>query len=193
MRSALANERSTQNAVRLHQTLLAAGKPADAELAAQAWLRDSPQDAAFRFYLGDIALAQRQWAQAEQHYRAVMQLQPGNGLAVNNVAWLMLQQGKPGAVAVARQANELLPGRPALMDTLASALAAEGQLPKAIELQKEALARAPQDPKLRLNLARLLIQAGDKPQARAELEDIARLGDRFAGQDEVERLLKGVR
>ncbi|MFN9766643.1 MAG: tetratricopeptide repeat protein [Pseudomonadota bacterium] len=55
------------------------------------------------------------------------------------------------------------------------------------------MARAPQDPKLRLNLARLLIQAGDKPQARAELEDIARLGDRFAGQDEVERQLNGVR
>ena len=193
MRSALANERSTQNAVRLHQTLLSAGKPADAEQAAQAWMRDAPQDAAFRFYLGDMALAQRQWAASEQHYRAVLQLQPRNGLAANNVAWLMLQQGKPGALPYAKQANELMPGQPALMDTMASVLAAEGQLPKAIELQKEALARTPQDPKLRLNLARLLIQAGDKPQARAELEDIARLGDRFASQDEVERLLKGVR
>jgi predicted Zn-dependent protease len=104
----------------------------------------------------------------------------------------MVQQGKPGAVKVAEQANEILPGRAQLLDTLATAQAAEGQVPKAIETQKQAIARSPQDPALKLNLARLYIKSGDKLRARAELEDLAGLGDKFAAQGEVAQLLKSV-
>jgi putative PEP-CTERM system TPR-repeat lipoprotein len=188
-RSALQLGRTSEVAVRLHATLRAGGRQAEADRFASDWLKDYPRDAAFRFHLGDQALAQNP-VLAESHYRAVLEVQPRNALAMNNVAWLLLKQKKPGAVAMAEKANELLPGRPQLMDTLAQALAAEGKLPKAIELQKAALARAPGDPTLRLSLARMLIQSGDKAYARAELEEIAKLGDKFREQAEVAALLK---
>jgi putative PEP-CTERM system TPR-repeat lipoprotein len=188
-RSALQLGRTTEVAVRLHATLRAAGRQAEADRFSADWLKDNPRDAGFRFHMGDTVLATNP-ALAESHYRAVLEIQPRNALAMNNVAWLLLKQKKPGAVAMAEKANELLPGRPQLMDTLAQALAAEGQLPKAIELQKAALVRAPGDPTLRLSLARMLIQSGDKAYARAELEDIAKLGDKFREQAEVAALLK---
>ena len=42
----------------------------------------------------------------------------------------------------AEKANKLLPGRPALMDTLATALAYEKQVPRAVEVQKQAVEKA---------------------------------------------------
>ena len=117
-------------------------------------------------------------------------MQPRNALAMNNIAWLMAKQGKPGAVAMAEKANELMPGKVALLDTLATALASEGKLPKAIDVQKSAIARSPNDPGLKLALAKLLIKSGDKAYARSELEDLAKLGDKFRGQAEVASLLK---
>ena len=111
---------------------------------------------------------------------------------MNNVAWLLLKQGKPGALPLAEKAVSLAPGRAQLLDTLALALAASNQLPKALELQRQTLKLAPQDPQLKLTLARLFIQSGAKPEARAELEDLVRLGTGFADHAEVTELLKQV-
>ena len=110
-------------------------------------------------------------------------------IALNNVAWLMAKANKPGAVAYAQKANELQPNQPTLMDTYALALAADKQLDKALELQKKALALAPDNPALKLGLARLYVQAGQKAQARELLEPLSQLGDKFREQAEVKSLL----
>lgn len=135
-------------------------------------------------------MSRADFVDGEKHYRAVLVAQPRNALALNNVAWLMAKQGKAGAVPLAEQANQILPNRPQLMDTLATALAAEGDVKRALEVQKRATQMDRNDPNLRLNLARLHLKAGEKPQARAELEDLARLGDRFRAQAEVTELLR---
>jgi len=175
---------------RTHNTLVALGQAGEAELFAQRWIADHPQDAIFPFYLADRALAARDYAGAEVRYRQVIKLQPNNALALNNVAWLMVQQSKPGAVEYAEKANQLLPGRPPLMDTLASALAAEKQLPRALELQKQAVERAPEDGSLRMNLAKLYLAGDQKGMARSELEKIEKMGRKYPNQEEVAKLLK---
>jgi len=43
---------------------------------------------------------------------------------------------------------------------------------------------------LRLNLARLLLQSGDKSAARTELKTLEKLGDKFPAQAEVGRLMQ---
>ncbi len=177
---------------RAHNTLVTLGQAADAEQFAQRWISEHPQDAVFPFYLADRALAARDYANAEARYRSVIELQPNNALALNNVAWLMVQQSKPGAVTFAEKANQLLPGRPPLMDTLASALAAEKQIPRAIELQKQAVERAPDDGSLRMNLAKLYLQSDQKGMARSELERLERMGRKYGNQEEVGKLLKSL-
>lgn len=189
-RKGFAIARSTDLAIRLHQALFSGGMRADAERLAAEWQKESPRDFGFSYYLGDLAMSRADFAAGEKHYRAVLEVQPRNALALNNVAWLMAKQGKPGAVPLAEQANQILPNRPQLMDTLATALAAEGDIKRAIDVQKRAVQVERNDPNLRLNLARLHLKAGEKPQARAELEDLARLGDRFRAQAEVTELLR---
>ena len=176
-------------ATRTHGTLVALGQAGEAEQFAQRWIAEHPRDAVFPFYLGDRALAEKNHALAETRYRKVLELQPQNALALNNLAWLMVQQGKPGGVAFAEKANQLMPGRPPLMDTLATALAAEKQLTRALDLQKQAVERAPDDGGLRVNLARLYILSDQKGMARTELQKVERMGRKYPNQDEVSKLL----
>jgi len=190
VRSAIKVEPSPAMHSRLHAALNAAGKAAEADKLAADWTKEHPKDPVFRYYMGDLALSRNELPKAEAIYREVIELQPSNALAMNNVAWLLAQQGKPGAVAMAEKANALLPDRAALVDTLAVALEAEKQIPKAIEAQVRALRLQPNDPNMTLRLGKLYIKSGDKARARAELEALSKLGDKFAGQAEVASLLK---
>ena len=90
----------------------------------------------------------------------------------------------------AERAVALAPDQPALLDTLALAYADAQQMNKAIEWQVKAVALAPQTGGLRLNLAKLYLQADDKPRARTELDKLATLGPTFSAQDEVAQLLR---
>ena len=172
LRTALPLTDAPAAAILLHRTLVKLGRADEAERLATSWRKDHPSDAAFAFHLGDMALSRNDFAGAEAHYRLVTELQPDNALAHNNVAWLMTRQNKPGAVAVAQKANTLLPNRGPLMDTLAWALAHENQVPKAIELQKTAIANSPEDYALKLTLAKIYIKGGDREHARAELHQV---------------------
>ncbi len=190
VKTARQRAKQTETTIVLHQTLLAAGQRAEADKLVAEWQREQPKDAAFAYYLGDQALARKELPAAETHYKAVLALQPENALAMNNLAWLMAQQGRPGAVDMANRANKLLPGRAPLLDTLATALAAEGQVAKAIETQKQALQLAPKDSGMQLGLAKLHLKAGDKAAARSLLQELSKLGEGFGGQKEVAELLK---
>ena len=146
--------------------------------------------AIFLFYLGDTALRANNLAQAESRYVEVMKMQPENAMALNNVAWLYLRQGKPGARAIAEKAVRNAPNLPAARDTYAMILAADRAFPQAIEESRRALALSGDAPGFRLNLARIYLDAGDRKAARAELDVLAKLGDKFPAQFEVERLIK---
>ncbi|MBK1612237.1 hypothetical protein CKO44_02005 [Rubrivivax gelatinosus] len=190
LRSAVQKAPGPETAIRLHGALRDAGHGDEAERFAAGWQKQHADDSAFRFHLGDIAVAAKDWPGAESRYREVLARQPNNPLALNNIAWLLLQQHKSGALAMSEKANTIAPGQPALRDTLALAAAAEGQLPRALELQKETVQRAPDAPGLRLTLAKLMLQSGDKAGARSELDKLAKLGSGFAEQAEVAELLK---
>jgi predicted Zn-dependent protease len=128
-------------------------------------------------------------ALAESRYLDVLKAQPEHALALNNVAWLKMKQNKPGALEYAERAVKVAPNQAPLMDTLAMVLSAAGQHARAVEVQKQVVAKAPQLPGFRLNLAKIQFAAGDKAQARLELAELAKMKD-FPGQGEAEQLLK---
>lgn len=181
---------TVEAALKLHGALLAAGQTAEADRFAMEWRKRHPDDAALTAVLGDMALARKDFAAAETYYTEVVRLQPNSAGVLNNLAVAMVKQHKPGALAHAQKAHNLEPGHPAIMDTLATALADANQLDQAIALQQRAMKLAPDLPKLRLNLATLYVRAGQKAQAKAELQKLAGLGDKFPEQGEVSKLLQ---
>ena len=140
--------------------------------------------------MGNIAISSNDLPLADRYFTEIIKADRGNALALNNLAWVKAKQGKTGAVGLAEEASALMPEEPAILDTLAFALAAENKLPKALEAGKAVILLAPDEPIYRLNLAKLYIKNGDKVNAKAELERLAPLGTKFARQSEVSDLLK---
>jgi predicted Zn-dependent protease len=71
------------------------------------------------------------------------------------------------------------------------AKATEDAAREVVRLQK-AVAAAPNAAPLRLKLAQALIKAGQTVAARKELETLAKLGDKFADQAEVAKLMQSL-
>lgn len=189
-RAGMKHSPSPELAIALHKALLASQNPREADRTANEWLRAHPKDVSIRLYLGDLATARKDYPAATQHYRSVIDLQPENALALNNLAWVSGQMKSPKAIEYAEMANKLAPNQPALMDTLAMLMADKGDTTGAIALLRKALDISPQAAPIRLNLARVLISVGRKDEARTELEKLATLGDKFSEQAEVTRLQK---
>jgi putative PEP-CTERM system TPR-repeat lipoprotein len=175
-RTGLQVAESADLAVKLHAVTAAAGKAAESERFAASWLKAHPKDAGFLSYLGDEAMVRRDYASAEKHYLAALQLQPDNADALNNLAWALHELRKPGGIAYAEKANRLVPGQPSYMDTLATLLSSAGEHQKAISLQVKVLELQPTNSSLRLNLARFYLAAGDKPRAKTELAAVVKMG-----------------
>jgi len=192
LRKAVSRRQAGDSALRLHTALMLAGKTSEAEQLATDHRKRHPDDLSLDLQLADMVMAGGDLAGAEERYRALLARQPGNVVTLNNLAYVMARQQRPGGVAVAEKALALAPGTPALMDTLALCLAAEQQLPRAISVQTQAVATAPDMPQFRLRLARLHLQAGDKASARSELDRLASLGSAFNRQAEVVELLRGL-
>jgi putative PEP-CTERM system TPR-repeat lipoprotein len=189
-RAGLKQVASSELAIKLHAVLLKTGKKIEAEKLAADWQKDNPKDVAFPFYLGDRATAASDYAQADKHYQQVLKIQPNNAVTYNNLAWIAGKLGKEGAVAYAEKANTLAPNQPAFMDTLAMLLSEKREHAKATELERKAVELQPGAPLFKLNLAKIQIRAGDKAGAKLSLDELTKLGDKFNGQAEVERLRK---
>jgi thioredoxin-like negative regulator of GroEL len=61
-----------------------------------------------------------------------------------------------------------------------------------VDVQKQAVAAAPEAHNFRLQLAKLMIDSGDKSNARTELSTLAALGSKYPRQAEVAALIKTV-
>jgi putative PEP-CTERM system TPR-repeat lipoprotein len=190
LRNAYTRRPETETAVRLHRALVDAGQAAAAARHAQDWRARHPADMAFVTHLGNVAMREGRHADAEALYRQAVSAAPRDSTALNNLAWALVQQANPEALPLARRAAELTPESPAVLNTLAAALALTGDLPAAIETQRRALARSADAPVLRLHLAELLIRHGNRSAARSELEQLQRLGERFAQHERVSALLR---
>ena len=183
-------EANSELGIKLHAALMKGSRAAEAQKFATEWLGRYPRDAGFLQYLGDQSLAEPNLVKAEERYQAVLKLQPENAVVLNNLAWVTAKLKRGGALAYAQAANRLRPSNPSFMDTLSMVLAEEGQLANAVEVQRRAVALAPGNHSLRLNLAKLYIAQGDKSTARLELNELSKAGDRFSSHGEVDKLLK---
>lgn len=179
-------------AIKLHGIQMATGNGAEGEKVATSWLKDHPKDVVFRLYMGDTATAQKNYSLATTHYQSALALQPNNALILNNLAWASGQMKSPKALEYAEKANQLAPNQPAFLDTLAMLLAEKGETSKAIDLLRKAMEISPQAASIQLNLAKVLINAGKKDEARKELDALSKLGEKFPQQSAVTELMKSI-
>jgi tetratricopeptide (TPR) repeat protein len=93
---------------------------------------------------GNVHAARNDWQQAEKNYRLALRREPGNGDALNNLAWVLLQSGETAAaLAWAQQAVAANPREPAFLDTLAEIRIARREYSAARQSLEQALALSP--------------------------------------------------
>jgi len=177
-------------APRLFALLLASKKRDEAFAFEAQWQAAHPQDLVFVGAVADLLLARGDTEAALTRYEALLKRSPDALPIINNVAWLRSRLGKPGARELAERGLKINADYAALRDTYATVLANERDFDKALRLQRQLLADQPEQPGYRLNLAEILLQSGDKPGAKAELEGLAKLGKKFPQYQRVETLLK---
>jgi len=179
-------------AINRHGLLLQSGQAQKAKEFANEWLAANPKDASFRVYLAQAAQSAGEYAEAAKQYERALTLAPNDAVVLNNLAWSAGKNRDPKALEYAERANKLAPNTPEIMDTLGGLLAEKGELVRATELLRKAVELAPQADAIRLNLAKALLRSGDKQGARKELDQLAKRGTQFAGQTEVQALLKSL-
>jgi putative PEP-CTERM system TPR-repeat lipoprotein len=174
--------------IRVFEALRASRQEGAAQAFVEERIRARPGDARFLEHVAAVAIESVRLPEAERLLKLAVAADAGSPVAWNNLAWVQADRGSKDAVASAERALSLAPTSAAVMDTVAKAYAANGQLTRALEIQRQAVAVSRQAPPYRLNLARLLAQAGDKAGARAELDALAVLGAQFPGQAAVAQL-----
>jgi putative PEP-CTERM system TPR-repeat lipoprotein len=191
MREAVGKQSNPNLAARLYGLLTAAGKGADANVFADRWTKDHPKDAVFLTAIGQQRQAAKDKAGAVAYYRAALEVDPGNAVVLNNLAWLMNEQGKAEARELGERAYRLAPLNPSIVDTYGTILVAQGEKDRGLALLRMASNLAPNDPQLRINLARGLAKSGDKAGAKRELEAVlARDARPSPARAEAEAMLK---
>ena len=182
-------------AVRLHAAQTGAGKAQEADAKLQQWLKDHPDDiAATQYMAGENLKAGRAKIAAEQ-YQRVLQKDPNNLIALNNLANLYQRDKDPRGLELAERAYRLMPRSPVIADTLGWMLlqrgnASQGDTARALELLQKAAAQDPKNVEVRYHLAAALSKSGDKAKARKELEELLATKEDFPDRDAANALLK---
>jgi putative PEP-CTERM system TPR-repeat lipoprotein len=170
--AAYALGRSGAIVMRAHAAYTQAGRSEDAEARLNQWLKGAPDDPVVRLYAADASLRSGNYKRAIEHYERLLQRQPENIVALNNLAWCYQQVKDPRAVATAERAYKLKPDNPAVADTLGWMLVEQGNVRRGVELLREAAKRAPKAAEVRYHYAQALVRNGDRGEARKELEGL---------------------
>lgn len=164
---------STAVFIKLHRVLEQAGQMKEGEALANQWVKDNPSDLVAHNYLAERQLREKDYAAAISHYKIILNAEPRNAIALNNMAWAAAQQKDPQALSYAEKAYEIAPTNPAIMDTLGTLLVNRGDVSRGLPLLEKAVKLAPEAPTIRINYAKALIKAGQGQAARTELQGLA--------------------
>lgn len=159
----------------------------------ESWLSQYPDDVGMRLQVAAVQSQSGEVDAAAEQYARVLDAQPSNWLARNDLA--MLLYGKGDYTAAREQAEiayQQAGDNPAVMDTLGIILLAGKHLDQALPLLEKANGAAPYHPEIALHLSQAYEQAGKKAEARAVLEKVlAKLG-KFEGRDALETRYKSL-
>jgi tetratricopeptide (TPR) repeat protein len=111
--------------------------------------------------------------EARQVYEATIKMDPSNGVALNNLAFLMAENGADldQALTLAQRAKQILQSQLEISDTLGWIYLKKNLSDNAIEIFKDLVAKQPGYSTYRYHLGMALSQKGDKPKALKELQE----------------------
>ena len=179
-------------AIKLYQVRHLLGQ-ADASITLQNWVKEHPEDLTAAMALATAYQSEKSYKDAISQYERIIQKQPQNVVALNNLAWLYNAVGDGRSVETAERAYKLKPEEPAIIDTYGWLLAQHGDSKRAVTLLQEASMRAPHLPEIRYHMAVALDKNGRKDEARQELERLLNGKQEFPERAQAKALLEQIK
>ena len=181
------DKKNSEALVRLGAVQNARGNP---DQALQTYLdgaKINPKEIRFYLLAGGIYESKQDWDHAKQQYQKVLEVQPDNPLASNNLAYVMLQQGGnvDVAFAMAQTARRGLPDNPNSADTLGWAFYHKHVYTSAITLFKEAVKKQPDNALYNYHLGLAYARNGQAALARQQLDRVVKIKPDFPGVEEL--------
>ncbi|WP_116812496.1 XrtA/PEP-CTERM system TPR-repeat protein PrsT [Steroidobacter cummioxidans] len=166
-----------------------AGKLPNAVEPLERWSREHPEDLGFRTLLADAYLQSGEAKKAIGQYEQIVQRQPKHVPSLNNLAWLYHEQRDQRALPTARQAHQLAPQLPAIMDTLGWILVETGQANEGLPLLEQAATATNASADIKYHYAAALARTGAKTQAKEQLTQLLAGQATFDNRAAAQRLL----
>ena len=129
--------------------------------------------------------------EAKQVYEATLKLDPNNGVALNNLAFLIAENGGDldDALTKAVRAKQLLPGMAEVSDTLGWIYLKKNLSDNAIEIFKDLVSKQPNQSTFHYHLAMALQQKGDRSRALEQLKEALKYNPPKEEKDKIQQMI----
>lgn len=139
----------------------------------EAELAKSPSNNIYRSRLAELYI-NKSPSDAIHHYKQVVSTNPNDFLALNNLAWVLLQNNDlEQAFKFSSQAYALAPAHPQILDTLGMILTSKEQFKEAIDILTKASMLASTNVEITLHLAKAYLGNNEKQKAEELINNLA--------------------
>ena len=129
--------------------------------------------------------------EARKVYEATLKLDPNDGVALNNLAFLLAETGGDldDALTKAQRAKQLLPSLYEISDTLGWIYLKKNLADQAIDVFKDLVVKEPKHSTYRYHLGIAYSQKGDKTQALVQLREALKYNPTKDEKDQIQQLI----
>lgn len=153
------------------------------------WLTLRPDDAASRYFRAAALQEMGRQEEAIDEYKRVLELEPEQPLALNNLAWLYFETGNSQALSLANRALAVRPDWAAITDTVGWIYLKSGNLSRGLELLSKSVEQSKGDPEILYHFAVAQNENGMPEAAVISLGRALRNEGAFLSRPEAQALL----
>jgi len=160
----------------------------------QQWLGSHPRDPRALVLLGTLSEAKGDANKAMDYYKKTLEIVPGQPMASNNLAYLMVENGQnvDAALTLAQTARRSMPDSPSTADTLAWVYYHKGTYSSARDLLEDALKVDPNNASMHYHLGMVYGKLGNKTDAQTQLKKAASLAPNTQTAKDANAALSGL-
>ncbi|MFQ5661400.1 MAG: XrtA/PEP-CTERM system TPR-repeat protein PrsT [Gammaproteobacteria bacterium] len=190
---ALKADESNSVILKLSRAYIASGNVNKARSVLQDWSEDHPDDQEVRLLLASSYQQENLFDKAIILYRQILNKDPNNAMALNNLSWLYFKKDDSRAFELAQKAYALSPDQPEILDTMGWIMVKQNQIEQGLKYLQSAQAVMPESPDIRFHVAAAIAASGNKKRARKELISLLDEHKSFTERKEAEELLTSLR